>query len=67
MKGTKFAVLGDKCPHCRSRQTGPNTRTFKGKRYRLDNSGFCFSCGKEWYDGTTSEYPLKPIMKGGEE
>lgn len=67
MKDVKFAVLGEKCPHCGSCQTGPNIRILKGKRYRVDNSGFCFSCGREWYDGTTTEYTLKPIKEGGEE
>lgn len=67
MKDVEFSVIGMKCPHCGSCQTGANIRIFKGKLCRVDNSGFCYACGKEWYDGTTSEYPLKPIKEGGAE
>lgn len=57
---------GVKCPHCGRPHVGPNTRIRKGKLYMVNNSGFCFFCGKEWYDGTTNEHGLIQIKEGGQ-
>lgn len=53
--------IGIQCPHCGSRNT---SECYYGNK--VTNGLFCYSCGKESFDGTESIKVIRKIKKGGE-